>query len=359
MKMKPTIAAFSTIAALAFAISCATPPKAVQAQAPNPAAPAPKQAAATPVEQAKPAVPAPDDLRSKAADLRKRAFDLGLNGILPEDYAAAEKAFADGNAVYGKDNAASAASYTDAASRFQDVIARGMPLLAEKEKKHASDLRSTAVGKRAGELFPELFAYAEAEFAKPSEAEAAGDFGAAIDGFRASSKNYEVLYKLCDANTARDSIVTRDLAKWDPSNWTLAETRFKASQDLFKQDSSAADTSVDEAILRYGIATQTALEYYSSDRRKSSIAEMDRATGIKSEVAVKDEYAAALALYTRAESSRAAKDYDSSAALYDRASAAFSSAYNHAKIKMDNAKGELDSLDSAITARETAAGAAQ
>ena len=108
--------------------------------------------------------------------LRKQAFDLGLNGILPEDYAAAEKAFADGKPLR-KGQRRSAASYTDAASRFQDVIAKGMPFLAEKEKKHASDLRSTAVGKRSGELFPELFAYAEAEFAKPSEAEAAGDFG--------------------------------------------------------------------------------------------------------------------------------------------------------------------------------------
>jgi hypothetical protein len=359
MKLKTTSAALATIAVLVFAMSCATAPKAVQAPAPSPAAAAPAQAEAAPVEQAKPEAPAPDDLRSKAADLRKKAFDLGLNEILPEDYAAAEKAFADGNAGYGKDNEASAASYTDAASRFQDVIAKGMPILAENEKKHASDLRTTAVGKRSEELFPELFAYAEAEFAKPSDAEAAGDFEAAINGFRASSKNFEVLYKLCDANTARDSIVTHDLAKWDPSNWTLAETRFKASQDLFRQDSSAAATSVDEAIQRYGMASRTALEYYSSDRKKNSMAEMDRAQGIKAEVAVKDEYAAALALYARAESSQAAKDYDSSASLYDRAATAFDSAYKHAKVKMDTAKGELDSLDSAIAAQEAAAGAAQ
>jgi hypothetical protein len=359
MKMKSTLAALATIAALVFAMSCATPPKAVQAPAPSPAAPAPKQVEAAPVEQVKPEIPAPDDLRSKAADLRKKAFDLGLKEILPEDYAAADKAFADGNAGYGKDNEASTASFADAASRFQDVIARGMPILAASERKRASDLRATAAGKRAEGIFPELFAYAEAEFSKPSEAEAAGDFEAAIDGYRASSKNFEVLYKLCDANTARDSIVTRDLAKWDPSNWSLAETRFKASQDLLKRDSAAAATSVDEAILRYGIASRTALEYYSSDRKKSSMAERDRAKGIKSEVAVKDEYAAALALYAKAESSQAAKDYDASSSLYDRAAAAFASAYKHAKIKMDNAKGELDSLDSAIAAKETAAGAAR
>jgi hypothetical protein len=361
MKLKSTSAALATIAVLVFAMSCATAPKAVQAPAPSPAAaaPAPAQAEAAPAEQAKPEAPAPDDLRSKAADLRKKAFDLGLNEILPDDYAAAEKAFADGNAGYGKDNEASAASYTDAASRFQDVIAKGMPILAENEKKRASDLRAIAVGKRSGELFPELFAYAEAEFAKPSDAEAAGDFEAAINGFRASSKNFEVLYKLCDANAARDSIVTHDLAKWDPSNWTLAETRFKASQDLFRQDSSAAATSVDEAIQRYGMASRTALEYYASDRKKNSMAEMDRAEGIKSEVAVKDEYAAALALYTQAETSQAAKDYNSSSSLYDRAATAFASAYKHAKVKMDTAKSELDSLDSAIAAQEAAAGAAQ
>jgi hypothetical protein len=347
IKLRSILVVMTTIATLALALSCATPPKPAETPAPAPP-PTPAKVEPAPAPQEKAAAPAPDDLRAKAAELRKKAFDFGLKDVLPDDYALAEKAFADGNAGYGKDNAAAAASFTDAITRYQDLIAKGLPILAANEKKRATDLRGTAVSKRAGDIFPELFAFAESEFAKPSDAQASGDFETAIAGFRAAAKDYEVLYKLCDANSAREAITARDFAKWDPSNWSLAETKFKAAQNLLRTDSGGAESSVDEAILRYGIASRTALEYYASDRKKSSETERDRATGIKSEVAVKDEFAAALALYNQAETAQAAKDYESSSSLYDKAATAFAAAYAHAKVKMDTAKGELDSLDAAI-----------
>jgi len=358
MKLRPTLAASATIAALFFAMSCATPPTA--SETPAPPAPAPAKVEPAPaVEPAKPSVPAPNELSSKAAALRKKAFDLGLKEVLVEDYAAAEKAYAAGGAEFGKDNEASTASFTDAVAKFEDVIARGLPILAAAERKRAEGLRETALAKHAAELFPELVAFAEAELSKPSGAQEAGDFEEALKGFRDAAKNFEVLYKLCDANTAREAIMARDFAKWDTSNWSLAETRFTASKDLLPSDATAAAASVDEALLRYGIASRTALEYYASDRKKSSEGERDRAAGIKSEVAVKEEYAAALELHSQAETSQAAKDFEASSSLYDRAASAFAVAYEHAKVKMDNAKGELESLDEAIAAKADSAGVAR
>lgn len=346
---RPALAAAAAVAALALALSCATPPKAVES--PAPAAPQPAQAEPAPAApQAEPAAPAPDELRSKAANLKKRAFDLGLKELMPKDYSSADAALSSGNAAYGKDNAAAAAGFELAASKFEALIAAGLPVLAERERKRAEDLRDTAVGKGAEASFPELFAYAESELAKPSASEASGEYESASRGYAASSKEYEVLYKLCDAKTAREAIAARDFAKWDPSNWSLAETRFKASQDLLRSDAPAAATSVDEAILRYGIAGRTALEYYASDRKKSSEDERSRAEGIKSEVAVKDEFAAAQTLYAEAESAHAAKDFDGSSSLYDKAASAFALAYDHAKVKMDGATTEIDSLDEALAA---------
>ncbi len=349
-----TLAAIASIAALALALSCATPPKAVEAP-PTPApaptvtpAPAPAAAPAAPTKVETAAVAAPDELRSKASTLRKKAFDLGLKDILPEDYSAADGVFAEGVGSYGKDNASSAASFTDASARFEKLISKGLPILAANEKKHAEALRATAVGKGAAGLFPELFSGAEAKFAVPVASEASGDFEAAANGYRTSSKVYEVLYKLCDADTARKAIIARDFAKWDPSNWTLAETRFAASQDLLPKDAPAAATSVDEAIQRYGIAHRTALEYYAGDRKRISEEQKAKASGIKAEVAVREEFAAALALHSQAESAQAALDFEASASLYVRASADFALAYDHAKAKMDAAKVELDSLDAAF-----------
>jgi len=292
-----------------------------------------------------------DALRAKAGDLRKKAFDLGLKSVLPDDYAAADKAFADGSAAYGKDNAASTAAFTDAAKRYQDVIDRGLPLLAASERHRAEAQRAAVVAKKADAKFPPLFAAADATFAKAKTVEAAAEYESAIAGYRDSTRSYATLYRLGEAGAVRDYIVARDLAKWDSSNWSQAETKYQASQDLFSKDAKGSFDSADEAALRYTIARDNGLSYYAADRKKASETERDRASGIKSEVAVKDEFDAATALYQKAEAANAGKDYESSSSLYDKAAKAFGTAYAHAKVKMDTAKGELDSLDAAIATK--------
>lgn len=345
----PFIAA---VAVCALALSCASQPK-----PPSPAQEAPV-AQAQKVESAPPATAAPaaapDEQRAKASALRKRAFDLGIKDVLPEDYAAAEKAYAAGNDSYGKDNAAADLSFTDASAKYAALIDKGLPLLASQARESAGKLRKIAQDKGAPGSYASLWAKAEADWASPQKAESSGDYETAIGGYRAASKDYEALYKLCDAKTEREYIAQRDLAKWAASPWTQAEAKYQAAQDFFAKDTPSSIASVDEALLRYGIARSTALEYYAGDRKKASEAERDRASGIKTEVAVKDEYAQAAALYDKAQAAQGTKDYELSAGLYDKAAKAFSAAYAHAKAKMDTAQSELGELDAAIASKQSA-----
>jgi hypothetical protein len=339
---------YSCLAAFTFILSvaCATPPKpaagSTEANASNAAKPA------TSGTKAAPTVAAPDALRTQAAEARKKAFDLGMKDLLSDDYAVAEKAYSDGMAAYGVDNAASGASFSAAAAKFDDVVKRGLPMLVASEKDRASRFRQTAEKKGAGELFTKLLSAADADFAKSESSESAGEYENALSGYRVCVAEYDVLYKLCDASIARSLLVSRDLAKWDPSNWSLAENKFESAKSMFEQDLHGSADAVGEAILRYGIVKEAAYGYYSSDRKKASDAERERAVGIKSDIAVKDEYEAAVALYSKAQADDAAKDYEASSAEYDGAASAFAQAYTHAKQKMDTADGELRSLDSAF-----------
>jgi hypothetical protein len=340
---------------LALMIACSTPPRAAPsatAEAAPTAIPSPSPAVAPGMANAA----APDDLRAQAAALRKRAFDLGLKDVLADDYAAAETAYSAGAAAYGVDNAASAASFEDAKVKFGGIIREGLPLLAAAEKDRAARLRDTAIQKSAVDLFPDLLAFADADFAKSAASESSGDYEAALADYRASTLEYEALYKLCDAWSARSFLVSQDLAKWDPSNWTLAEGKYSSSQGLYRQDAHASVDAVDEAILRYGVVRNTAYGYYAADRRKASETERDHADSIKSDVAVKEAYAAALALYGKAQADEGAKDFEASSEEYDGAASAFAAAYTQAKAKMDVARDELDSLDSALSAAEMAQG---
>jgi hypothetical protein len=351
MKTFRSLAPSAAVLACALAFSCASaPPKEATASPPEPkTVPAAETPAAAPADKQDRS--ALDALRAKAGELRKKAFDLGLKSVLPDDYAAADKVFADGAAAYGKDDAASTASFTDAASRFQALLGRGLPLLAASERKKAEAQREASLGKKANERFASLLSVADSGFEKPKASEAAADYEAAIAGYRESTRAYAILGRLCDALSVRDYIVARDLAKWDSSNWSLAEAKYQASQGQFAADAKASSESAEEAYLRYGVARDTGLSYYASDRKKASETERERASGIKSQVAVKDEFDAAAALYAKAEASNAGKDYEASASLYDQAASAFGKAYAHAKAKMDVAKGELDSLDAAIATK--------
>jgi len=346
--MKPgKLAILAILAAFALA-SCASAPKPVESPAPAQPAPA---AVATPPAPA-PASPAPDELRAKAAALRSRAFDLGMKDVLPEDYAAADIAYIKGMDNYGKDNTASGAAFADAAARFSAVIDKGLPLLAASLRQKAEAMKVAADGKGAAS-FTEQYGMAEARLAAARGKESSGAFEASTVDYRASLSLYEILYMLSEARDVRAGIVKRDYAKWDPSNWQLAEAKFESSKGLFKADAKASRDAADEARLRYRTVARTAGEYWAGDRRTASNTAMAKARTIKAEVAVKDEFATAQALHAKAEELQAAKDFDAASDLFSQAADTFAAAYTHAKAKSDQALSDMEQLDAALAATKT------
>ncbi len=338
------------------AASCASAPKAMDAPTAAPRAEAPKAEPPQPLAQE--AESAPDDLRDKATAIRKDAYELGLKDILPDEYGQAEKSYQAGGASYGSDNKASSAAFADAAARFEALIAKLLPLIAESREKRVEELRARAVERRgvsakgAAELFPRLLAETDAGLSDAKSSRASGDYRKSIELSKASAKDYEVLNKLGDANAAREGIVARDFAKWDSSNWNLAEAKYSSAQASFPGDPQGAANEADEATRRYAKVMENALGYYMADRKSASEAERSRAEGIKSEVAAKTDFAAAAAIYGEAEARKAALDPDGAARLYGDAAASFAAAYVKAKSKMDEAKLEFEALDAALAERE-------
>jgi hypothetical protein len=339
----------AVIAALSLALSCASQPPATGSDAQPQAAAA--QAGPAPAPAAVQAA-APDALKAEAAELRKKAFDLGIKDVLPAEYAAAENAFSLGNEKYNKDNAASAAAYGDAKALFSAAIERGLPLIASNEGEKAREAEAAAFRKGAADYYYEESDASSTALAEAAEIEGSGDFEGAIAAYRAAAARFAAIGAMCDAASARDAVAARDFAKWDTSNWTIAEGKLESARGLVGSDSKASLDAAEEALLRYRLVMQNALGYYAADRKAFSESERDRASAIKAEVAVKDDFEAAAALYGEAEAKRAAEDLESASELFDRSAAAYMAAYDRAKVKLDAAKSEIESLDAAL---ETAA----
>jgi len=337
----------AVLAALALAFSCKTPPPAVE---PEPEAPTVEVAPEPKAEPIDAGVGAPTELRTKATELRKKAFDLGLKDLLPVEYGEAESAFLLGAEKYGKDNAASAAAYEDAASRFEAVLQAGLPLAAAREGERAWDMQAAALDKGATDYFGGLYSSSTGDLFDAEALEESGDYEAAIAGYRLASSRFSAIIVMCDAAAERDAIAERDFAQWDTSNWNLAEGKLASASDLLESDAAASRGAADEALLRYRLVTRNAFLLYAGDRKTLSESERERAIGIKSDVAAKDEFESAVALYESAEAFEEAEDFESASSLYDQAAEAFTEAHDAARDKMYSAQDELHSLDEALDA---------
>ncbi len=335
------------LAASVLAFSCKTPPPAV---GPEPEAPTVESAPEPVTEPTDVGVGAPEELRTKATELRKKAFDLGLKDILGSEYGEADTAYLLGAEKYGKDNAASAAAFEDAVARFEALIAAGLPIVAQREGERARNLRASAESGGATEYYEELYDSSGEGLDGAADLESSGDYEAAIAGYRLASSRFSALIVMSEAAAQRDAIIERDFAQWDTSNWNLAEAKIAAAVDLHASDASASREAADEARLRYRLVMRNALSYYSNGRKSQSDAERERAIGIKSDVAAKNEFESAVALYESAEAYEEAEDFESSASLYEQAAAAFTEAHDLARDKMLAAQDELHALDAALDA---------
>jgi hypothetical protein len=339
----------AVLAAVALVFSCKT--------APPPAEPEPEvpsvEVVPEPVAEPKAVEPgpaAPTELRDTAAELRKKAFDFGLKDILPAEYAEAEKAYVLGTENYEKDNAASAAAYEDSIQLFKNVLETGLPLVASNESEQAWKAQETAAGKGAVSYYEKPYDATVESLNAADELKASGDYEAAIAAYREAAARFNAIGTMCDAANARDEIERRGYAEYDTSNWNLAEQKLASASELIDSDAAAARSAADEAVLRYRLVMQNALLYYAGERKNFSDSERERAMDIKADVAAREQFEDAVALYESAQAYEDAEDYESAAELYDQAADGFNAAHDIALTKMQQAQDELNSLDEALDA---------
>lgn len=333
--------------------SCATKPKAPPAPetatTTEPAATTPKT-----VETA-PAVPQEelDKLLAEAAAGKKRAFDLKLFEILPEDYKAADAAFAAGKTAYdAKDGPAAKEGLSKAVSLFNDLNARGIVELSAVKRKNADDMRATAMKAGAEEKAAERFAPAEASYAEAARLAEAGEHEKAVAAFERARALYELAYKRSLASGLREAIEEKGYAAWDSGNHRLAENKYAEEERLFSAEGGAAELaagidSLDEAVLRYNLVVQKGRQGVANGKKETTDEAKARSEGIKADVAVKEGFAEALALYEEGQAKFAAGDYEEAAEAFEKAGLRFEEVYALAAEKRQRAVEAMSAAEAA------------
>jgi len=158
---------------------------------------------------------------------------------------------------------------------------------------------------------------------------------------------YEIAMKKAKGNALRERIVAMDFAQYDQGNFDLAERKFAEVDEAFGSDTAKAVDSADEALLRYNLVARKGFEYTAGNNRQKTEAEKEKADGIKASVAVKDDYAQALAVYEEGVQKQDAQDFEGAAENFAQAETLFSGAYLLAQEKRDRAEAALKDLETA------------
>lgn len=347
-------------AALVFG-SCASKPPAPEPEpvvtpAPEPAPkpePAPEKPAVSQAEL--------DELLAKAKVLKKKSFDLKLFEVLPDEYKAAEGSYATAFASHAaatKDPKVGPAAKADleaSIAAYQGLIDRGVVDLAESKRENADAMKAISLKVGADAKAAERFQAADEAYAQAAALMAAGKHEEAIGAFEKARLYYELAYKRSVAGDLRDRIEWQDYAKWDSGNYQLAENKYAAEEGLWASgtgDRALGIDMLDESILRYNLVVEKGRQSVAVDTKVRTDDSKARAEEIKAQVAVKDDFAAALEIYKEGEAKLTEGDYEEATAAFEQADAAFEAAYESAADKRAKA---LAAMEAAAAATEDSA----
>lgn len=299
---------------------------------PPPEEPAPEQPAV--VSQPEPA-PAPkpvyaDELKDyliQAEEARKRAIDFESPAYFPSDWEAVEAQYSSAikKEVDTEDDLKDAtALLISITSTYDSIFNKTIPLYAQAREDEILAVRDELIGTGLTPIFPEYLEKGDTLALTSLDQYEAKDYYTARDTASAALNEYELL--LAGANTylKRQEIVDRGFVRYDWENFSKAdEVAVGAVEKYEAGDKAGARAGADEAILRYNAVLSNSWTAYAADRKASASDEREKALANKVNIASRESFRQADAVFSQAEENLNASNYESAASLYSDSEALF------------------------------------
>lgn len=165
------------------------------------------------------------------------------------------------------------------------------------------------------------------------------------------------------AKSLRSRIEEREFAQYAQSEYEAGESAFSAGETALEaEDNASAKSEFDAAIVSYQNVIRAGFRAIAGSRKQQADTEKVRADEIKADVAVADDYAAALEIYNQAVAAESAGDDETAAELYENAATLFLAVYEEAEAKraraleaLDRASRRVDGVDTRREQLETEA----
>jgi hypothetical protein len=263
--------------------------------------------------------------RTKAA--RKLAADFECPDYFPSDWESVEDRYAKAGILpWGTEEEVrdTIGVYNEITGVYEGLFDRTIPLYAQVREDEIVALRNEIKSSGLTLSRPEYLENADQKALEALAKYEAKDYYAARDAAAEALSLYKIINTGVKAYLARKEILSHEFVSYDQENFDKAEEAGQAAIAAYdKGDIKAAGSNADEALLRYNTvlnagwaASISALETLANAARQNALSH-------KANVAARDIFNEAEALFQQAAVSRDAAQYRDSANMYTEAAAQF------------------------------------
>jgi hypothetical protein len=264
---------------------------------------------------------------ARAEESRKRAIDFESPEYFPSDWENAEAQYnAAGNMPQSNASERQQASalYNAAADAYDEIFERTIPLYAQAREDEIITARDDLIATGFTNQFPKYLQDADDLALAALDQYEAKDYYASRDTAAKALGEYETLLIGGRIFLIRQEIIDRGFNEYDPENFSTAdEVAEKALGEYDAGNREAALASAEEVLLRYNIVLENGWTAYAADRRALAVSEREAALTDRANIASRETFRGADALYNRAEENFADENFQDAAILYVDAEAMF------------------------------------
>ena len=278
-------------------------------------------------DQKPPDVEGLKDLTARMEEARKRAIDFETPSYFPSDWEAVESQYAAVGQMAKTNDAEvqQAASLTiTITDAYDDLFKKTIPLYVQARDDEIMAVRDELIGTGLTDVFPGYLQNADEIALLALEQYDNEDYYKARDTAVAALNEYETLLTGARAFLKRQEIVDRGFSMYDPENFAKAdEIALTAVGKYEAGDKKAAVESAEEALLRYNVVLANSWIAYAGDQRASASSERELAIENKANIAVRESFREADAVFNNAEENFKAQKFEEAAVLFTESEALF------------------------------------
>jgi hypothetical protein len=261
-----------------------------------------------------------DDAAAQAEAARKRAADFGSQSYFPSDWESVESQYTAAKNLprVNNDEAQKAISaYNDAAAGFNGLFDKSIPLYAQAREDEVIAARNELLASGLAWDFPDYLEGADNIALKALEQYNEKDYYTAKDTAGTALATYQTLTSGANAYLARDEIITRRFYSYDPGNFEKAEEAGAAAVGAYdEEDLTSTCDYADEALLRYNLVLNAAWASHVVELKTTVEAERQKALDHRANIAVRENFNKADALYSQAAALLEAEEFGDAAKRY-------------------------------------------